>query len=132
LRAGNFELFGSYNARPNIGMIDLPKLGETQIGRSGYRVGVTWYPIQTGRFEFGPQASFEHGEDYLKGREEFVTVYESTQLGAAANVQLLKGLHLRGSLAFAITNDAEASDLELERNESRIRGGISLRWRFGH
>jgi len=139
LRAGNFELFGSYNARPNIGMIDLPKLGETQIGRSGYRVGATWYPIESDWYEIGPQAAFEHGENYLKDREEFVTVFESTQLGLAANVQLWKGLHGHVSAGYAVTNTAETSDLSLKRlkrNDSwlpaRIRGGVSLRWRFRH
>jgi hypothetical protein len=130
LQAGDFELFGSYNARPNIGSIDLPKLGNTQVGRSGYRVGVAWYPIESDRYAIGPQAAFEHGENYLKGREEFLTVYESTQLGAAANVQIWKDLHMHGSVAYAVTNSAESSDLNLERTNSRIRAGVSLRWHF--
>jgi len=132
LRIGNVELAGTYSVNPNISSVELPDIGMAEVGRSGYRAAIAWYPglLSTNRFEVGPEAAFQHGEDYIVDREEFLTVFESTQLGLAANAQLWKGLHGHVSAGYAVTNSAQASDLQFNRTNSRVRGGISLRLQF--
>jgi hypothetical protein len=127
-RLGEAEAFGWYGRKSNVGTADLQD-GPVTIHRETYGVGFNWYPLQIAdnRIEFGPSAAFEHGEDFLDGREEYVRGYESGQLGLATQVRIWKFITLQGSVRYQVAQSFESTDLKLNPEESNVRAGVTVR-----
>lgn len=127
-RLGEAEAFGWYGRKSNVGTADLQD-GAVAIHRETYGVGFNWYPLQIAdnRIEFGPSAAFEHGEDYLDGREQFIRGYESGQIGLATQISVWRFVSLQGSLRYQVAQSFESTDLKLDAEGSNIRAGVTLR-----
>lgn len=131
LRVGDAEFSAWYGRKSKVGSADL-RDGQVSIHRESYGGSVTWYPnpLDLGRVEFGATAAFEHGEDYLDGKEEYVRGYESGQIGVSANIRLIGPLALHGGVRYSVTQSFESTDLQLVNEDSRFRAGATLRLTF--
>lgn len=132
LRLGSAEIIAWAGGKYNIGTADLPDRGVTSINRETYGARLNWYPINLfNRLEIGPSLAFEHAEDVLKGREEFVRVHESSQIGVAGKLRLTDWLFIHGGARYLTGYKTESSDLKIDPfSQSKLTGSVSINVRL--
>jgi ElaB/YqjD/DUF883 family membrane-anchored ribosome-binding protein len=132
LRLGSAEIIAWTGGKSNIGTADLPDRGVTSINRETYGARLNWYPINLfNRIQIGPSIAFEHGEDVLKGREEFIRIYESSQIGFASKIRLTDWLSVHGGARYLTGYKTESSDLKVDSfNQSQFTGSVSINVRL--
>jgi|AntRauTorckE6833_2_1112554.scaffolds.fasta_scaffold22956_2 hypothetical protein len=128
LQIGHLEFSGWYGLMPDAGTGMLNDT-EVDIRRETYGGMATYYFSISDRLQLGPSIGWEHGEDAIDGRAEYLKVYESALAGASLDVQIAGPLHLRANLSWAPVIKSYTYDNTTFKDDAapiRFSAGLSL------